>query len=193
MKFLAVALMACVLPLSAQTFTQQVQRPTAGGARIVLHQPAWLTQRVDARATALPRRVHERDTIVPRREERGDSTPQRPERTDKRSTETETEVNADNLSLHKRYRQRYKMKGFRIQIYAGGNSRAARNAAERQAARIKQLHPNLPVYTHFYSPRWICRVGDFKTRAEAETYLQQFQKEGFGEASIVKTDILVSY
>lgn len=192
MKILSVALMACFLPLSAQTFTQQVQRQAVGEGRIVLHQPTWLTQMVDARSVMPTRHQQVRDTIPLRREERHDTTHQ-PVRTEQDGTETEPEVNADNLSLHKRYRQRYKTKGYRIQIYAGGNSRAARTAAERQGARMKQLHPNLPVYTHFYSPRWICRVGDFKTHAEAETYLLQFQKEGFSEASIVKTNILISY
>ena len=100
--------------------------------------------------------------------------------------------NADSLVVKKTHR--YKINGYRIQIYAGGNSRKARIEAEQLGSTCKSYYPELAVYTHFSPPRWVCRVGDFKTLSEAHRYMQIFTKaKMFGEASIVKCQIFVYY
>ena len=53
--------------------------------------------------------------------------------------------------------------GYRIQIYAGGNTRYAKEEAQKAAQFIKVNFPEIPVYTDFVAPRWVCRVGDYKT------------------------------
>ena len=63
--------------------------------------------------------------------------------------------------------QTLKARGFRVQIYAGNNSRVARNEAQRAANKVKETFPEMPVYTYFQPPRWLCRVGDFKSIEEA--------------------------
>jgi hypothetical protein len=57
-----------------------------------------------------------------------------------------------------------KAAGFRIQAYAGNNTREAKNDAYRVASRIKEYFPELTIYTSFNPPRWLCRVGDFRAR-----------------------------
>ncbi len=90
-------------------------------------------------------------------------------------------------------RKSYKVDGYRVQVFAGGNSRNDRTKAQRIGNDIKQAFPELPVYVHFYSPRWICRVGNFRTFEEANNILHQIQKMGYKQASIVSGKITVPY
>ena len=46
---------------------------------------------------------------------------------------------------------------------------------------------------HFYSPRWICRVGNYRTYEEAHQMLVSLRKLGYTQATIVKGKITVSY
>ena len=84
-----------------------------------------------------------------------------------------------------------KVPGYRVQAFAGGNSRQDRIKAEQTANTIKRNYPEVPVYTHFYSPRWICRVGNYRTLEEAEEMLHNLKKLGFKSATIVKGKITV--
>lgn len=87
-------------------------------------------------------------------------------------------------------RKTIKARGYRIQVYAGNNSRRAREEASRIGARIKDAFPDIPVYTYFQSPRWLCRVGDFKSIEEADEAMRRLKKEGgYKEVSIVKEQI----
>lgn len=86
-----------------------------------------------------------------------------------------------------------KVTGYRIQAYSGGNSREDRQKAESIGSAIKSRFPSLPVYVHFYSPRWICRVGNFRTYQEAESILKELKSMGYKQACIVKGKITVAY
>ncbi len=97
------------------------------------------------------------------------------------------------LTMGKSKRRR-KSPGYRIQIYTGGNSRTDRTYAEKYGRICKENFPELSTYIHFLSPRWICRVGDFKTHEEAAQYASKIRKEKiFREVSIIKCTIWVSY
>ncbi|MBR6287682.1 MAG: SPOR domain-containing protein [Bacteroidaceae bacterium] len=88
-------------------------------------------------------------------------------------------------------KNKIKSNGYRIQVFSGGNSRSARQEAQRMAVRVKNLFPELPIYTHFYNPHWVCRVGDFRTYEEASAVLRQMkQGGGFREAIVIKSQIL---
>jgi len=82
-------------------------------------------------------------------------------------------------------------KGFRIQVYSGGNTRVARQEAERAGQRVKSVLPSQPVYVHFYSPRWSCRVGNFRTYNSALGALRQIRKVGYKGAIIIRSTITV--
>ena len=56
-----------------------------------------------------------------------------------------------------------KARGYRVQVYAGNNSRKARAEANEVAEEIKKAFPELPVYSFFQPPRWLCRVGDYRS------------------------------
>lgn len=83
-----------------------------------------------------------------------------------------------------------KTSGYRIQAYAGNNTRQAKNEAYGVGSRIKDHFPELTVYTSFNPPRWLCRVGDFRSIEEADAMLRKMKATGvFREVSIVKDQI----
>ena len=82
--------------------------------------------------------------------------------------------------------------GYRIQLYAGNNSRQAKDEAYRVAAIAKRDFPDMEVYTVFQSPRWLCRFGDFKTIEEADAMMRQLQATGdFDNITIIRSKIII--
>lgn len=85
-----------------------------------------------------------------------------------------------------------KMAGYRVQVYAGNNTRKAKNEATHVASSVHENFPDVPIYTFFYSPRWLCRVGDFRSMEEAYSMLHKLKSTGkFHEATIVKDRVNV--
>ena len=83
-----------------------------------------------------------------------------------------------------------KSRGYRVQVYAGNNSRQARDEANAVAEKIKEKFPDMPVYTFFQPPRWLCRVGDYKSIEEAHVAMRQLKAAGnFKEVAIVREQI----
>lgn len=90
-------------------------------------------------------------------------------------------------------RKSYKVTGYRVQAFAGGNSRQDKIKAQQIGNNIKMQFPEEPIYVHFYSPRWICRVGNYRSYEEAHRMLTQIHKMGYKSASIVRGKITVQY
>ncbi len=107
---------------------------------------------------------------------------------------TDTEAEAPSVDMSKKVMRRsYKVNGYRVQVYAGGNSRDDKIKAQNAGNAVKRAFPSQPVYVHFYSPRWICRVGNYRTYEEANAILQQVKKMGYKQACIVSGKITVAY
>ena len=86
--------------------------------------------------------------------------------------------------------QTLKCAGYRIQVYAGGNTRVAKNEAYAVAEQLQESFPDLPVYTTFNPPRWLCRAGDFRSIEEADAVMRQLRATGeFKEVSIVREQV----
>ena len=90
-------------------------------------------------------------------------------------------------------RKSYKVTGYRVQVYAGGNSRNDRLKAEQTGNTLKMKFPEQPVYVHFYSPRWICRMGNFRNLSDAQKVLIKVKALGYKQACLVKGQITVQY
>lgn len=90
-------------------------------------------------------------------------------------------------------RKSYKVTGYRVQVYAGGNSRNDRLKAEQTGNTLKMKFPEQPVYVHFYSPRWICRMGNFRNLNDARKVLIKVKALGYKQACLVKGQITVQY
>ena len=83
-----------------------------------------------------------------------------------------------------------KARGYRVQVYAGNNSRIARQEANDVAEQIMSEFPELSVYAFFQPPRWLCRVGDYRSIEEADAAMRRLKATGkFKEVSIVREQI----
>ncbi len=87
-----------------------------------------------------------------------------------------------------------KSSGYRVQVYAGSNSRIARNEASQVGDRVKGYFPEVSVYTFFASPRWLTRIGDFRSIEEADAMMRKLKATGvFKEVAIVKDNININF
>ena len=169
--FLALLSMAGLSTFAQQTFVDKLTKVEAGKGTVRVIEDAEITLLVNAPKTSSS---HSSSTKI-----QADS-PDEP--SEEQTPEEEKPV------------RKMKASGYRIQLYAGGNTRAARQEAQNIEAKAKSCFPNLTTYTHFKSPRWICSVGDFKTYEEANQFLHQIrQTNQFDEAMIVKSVILIPY
>ncbi|MBO4821707.1 MAG: SPOR domain-containing protein [Prevotella sp.] len=82
--------------------------------------------------------------------------------------------------------------GYRVQVFAGGNTREDRAKASEVGEKLKAQIPGQPIYVHFYSPRWCCRCGNFLNQEEATKMMKKLNKLGYKSACVVKTTITVS-
>lgn len=197
----------CITAADAQsTFTQRLQQSKTGEGKITIVQDKAIDALVNGPRTAAVReqgqapvtpqkQTQEKTPAIPiagKQDNKGGTTTtpkpapaEQPQLTDTATTEE------DNRK--KVMKGGYKINGYRVQIYAGGNSRSARVQAERVGREVNALFPGEPVYVHFYSPRWICRMGNYRTYEEAHEILRAVKKLGYASAIIVKGKITVPY
>ena len=191
MKHFIQILVLCIgIPMGAgaQTFTQRLQKqPSAGQGSVTIHQSDSIDKLVNT--TVLTTTKSSTTTKT--------STPSATTTTSKSTaiaTATQPVETPDTTNLsQKMIRNGHKVMGYRVQAFAGGNSRKDRQKAEQTRNSIKSHYPNVPVYVHFYSPRWICRVGNYRTYEEAHQMLVSLRELGFDQATIVKGKITVAY
>ena len=79
-----------------------------------------------------------------------------------------------------------KAKGYRIQVFAGNNTRASKERANEADRYIRANYPDLSVHTEFRNPRWLCTVGDFLYYEEAYDVMRKLRKETpYGKSIII--------
>lgn len=191
MKHFIQILVLCIgIPMGAgaQTFTQRLQKqPSAGQGSVTIHQSDSIDKLVNTTVLTTTKSGTTTKT----------STPSATSTTSKSTaiaTATQPVETPDTTNLsQKMIRNGHKVMGYRVQAFAGGNSRKDRQKAEQTRNSIKSHYPNVPVYVHFYSPRWICRVGNYRTYEEAYQMLVSLRELGFDQATIVKGKITVAY
>lgn len=84
-----------------------------------------------------------------------------------------------------------KVTGYRVQVFAGANTREDRAKAQEIGAKLKTQVPGYPIYVHFYSPRWCCRFGNFNKQDDATEMVKKMKKLGYKSACVVKTTITI--
>ena len=197
----------CLLAASAQTtFTQRIQKSNAGEGKVTVTQSKEIDdlvngpQDVKTQSTQSnqntqnnPNTQSNQKTQILQRQAEEKEKPQQPQHP---QITTQPEMTIDTTYTdepRKKVMKGYKVNGYRVQVFAGGNSRDARVKAERTGREINALFPGEPVYVHFYSPRWICRMGNYRTYEEAHQILNAVKKLGYQSAIIVKGKITVPY
>lgn len=198
----------------AQTFLDRLQKPVRNQGTVTVHQDAAIdklvngpytdpaTQNSQKPNTTKPvttpeqKKPNRQQPVASADNKPKTNTAERPhsvanEQDDAPARQNDT--TAEDDARKKVMRNSYKVTGFRVQAYAGGNTRQDRQMAEQVGNNIKANIPGEPVYVHFYSPRWICRVGNYRTYEEAHQMLLAIRKLGYKQASIVKGKISVQY
>lgn len=209
-QFVALILIiACqAATVGAQTFTERLQKKVKNQGTVTVNQSAAIDELVNGTVRITPQ-----PAVAPTTAKAQAGSQQQPpatkpqpaqkpaaeaaQRETHRAAEADAaESGADTPVIDtskKVMRGAYKVNGYRVQAFAGGNTRRDRQQAERIGNEIKTLFPMQPVYVHFYSPRWICRVGNFRTYEEAHQMLTELRKLGYKQALIVKGKITVQY
>ena len=189
----------CISAADAQSsFTQRLQQSKNGEGKITVTQDKAIDELVNGPVVTAPTRT------------KTTTTQQKPTETQQKTTEKPAEkkelepkavavehhdtttINAPE-EIQKKIMKGVKVAGYRVQVFAGGNTRNDRVKAERIGSEIKSLFPGVPVYVHFYSPRWICRMGNYRTYEEAHAVLERVKNNGYQSAIIVKGKITVQY
>ena len=170
-----------VLTLPAQEkFTDILQHSNEGEGVVVLHQSDQITALVNGTASAQV----SASAQVPAQSSTQSA------RTSEQVGTPESIITEDTQGMGRKAR----VNGYRIQVYLGGNSRKSKAEALQMGSKVKNYVDSLSIYTHFQSPHWLCRVGDFRTYEEANEVLQQLRTSGsFDEAVIVKSKVYIYY
>lgn len=185
-------------PLQAQTFTQRVQTSAKGEGKVTIHHDPAIDELVNAsgnapkKSTATQQPAEKSVAAQPAKTGDNDKAEKAENPAANASEKPERNESSDSVGFTTSRRTR-KIIGYRVQAFAGGNSRKDRQKAEQTANAIRALFPGEAVYTHFYSPRWICRVGNYPTYEEARRMLVELRKLGYSSATIVKGKITVPY
>ena len=193
----------CFTAADAQSsFTQRLQQSKSGEGKITVTQDKAIDELVNGPQTvAAPAKPKTNTNTQPKQTEKKEKDNNTATNQDKKTEQPKVVVAMHNDStatdapeeIQKKVMKGVKMAGYRVQVFAGGNTRNDRIKAERIGSEIKGLFPGVPVYVHFYSPRWICRMGNYRTYEEAHAVLQRVKNNGYQSAIIVKGKITVAY
>ena len=66
--------------------------------------------------------------------------------------------------------------GYRVQVFDDNNVRTAKQEAQNRKNQIESRFQHLNVYVSFNSPYWRVKVGDFKSRSEAEAVMAEIKR-----------------
>ena len=184
------------------SFTQRLQQSKTGEGTVTVTQDKAIEDLVNGPKTTIstkqpqtsPQKLTDNKSTATNQDKKDDKTVQQPHVTAQpQQPDTTTVTTQPDDNRKKVMKGGQKVGGYRVQVYAGGNSRDARIKAERTGKEINALFPGTPVYVHFYSPRWICRMGNYRTYEEAHEVLRAVKKLGYDSAIIVKGKITVQY
>ena len=197
MKQLLITIALCVGCITAadaqSTFTERLQKSNTGEGKISVTQD----KSIDALVNGASAVTKQPENIKPEQKEKVTTPKDKADDKEKEKVAPKDNeavvVVPDTVDMHKKVMKGYKVNGYRVQVFAGGNSRNDRLKAERAGENIKSAMPGIPVYVHFYSPRWICRMGNYRTYEEAHEVLRRVKQLGYDSAIIVKGKITVQY
>ena len=202
MRHLITILILCIgifTNADAQTYTQRIQKQVAGQGTVTIHQDSVIDNLVNNATLGIRSAGQPASKTTPTTKPQTSQTGQTSQTSQTSQVAQPIQTNTgseaiDTIDTSKKLiRNGYKVSGYRVQAFAGGNSRADRIKAEQIGNNIKAQYADVPVYVHFYSPRWICRVGNYRTYEEAHQMLLSLRKMGYTQATIVKGKITVPY
>lgn len=97
-----------------------------------------------------------------------------------------TSVSPSRPSVDRENGTRTTTMGFRVQIYSG----ADRSEAYAEQARFKSLYRGIDTYLSYEEPNYRVKVGDFRSRSEAQNLMQGLRKQ-FNNVFVFTEEIFV--
>ena len=196
---IAILTVLCISGAQAQTFLDRLKKPTKDKVVVTITQDAAIDKLVNGNNATNATIGTRKDPTSNTKKKNAASNTATSNATSNTATPS-SNTSASHASSteepdmsKKVMKNSYKVTGYRVQAFAGGNTRNDRRTAETVGINIKRRFPEQPIYVHFYSPRWICRVGNFRTYEEAHAMLLEIREMGYKQASIVKGKISVQY
>ena len=196
---IAILTVLCISGAQAQTFLDRLKKPTKDKVVVTITQDAAIDKLVNGNNATNATIGTRKDPTSNTKKKNAASNTATSNATSNTATPS-SNTSASHASSteepdmsKKVMKNSYKGTGYRVQAFAGGNTRNDRRTAETVGNSIKRRFPEQPIYVHFYSPRWICRVGNFRTYEEAHAMLLEIREMGYKQASIVKGKISVQY
>ncbi len=93
-----------------------------------------------------------------------------------------------------------RIQGYRIQIMSVSNKTTAdtiskqlldRWESARKGSMSYTYRDNIPIYIEYYEPFWKIRIGNYKSKPDAENQLKDIKRLGYADAWIVQSMIIV--
>ena len=204
MKKIAISLAIALLTTAntqAQTYLESIQKEVPGQGTVTVIESKEIDDLVNGKQAEKDDVAGKTTANVQKKKDNAESAAASKETGTARQTNLTHQTDGDAAatdgagtavdSSRKIMRGTYKIDGFRVQAFSGGNSRDDKNKAYEAGDAIKKRYPNIPVYVHFFSPRWTCRIGNFRSYEEASQMLSEIKSMGFDGACIVKGKITV--
>lgn len=79
------------------------------------------------------------------------------------------------------------IKGFRIEVFFEAGNYSKQKAQEAKSGFVEK-YPEVPSYLLFHQPYYKVRVGDFRTKMEAEAFLKEIERD-YPNAFVVPDEI----
>ena len=204
-KLITILLILCAASTaSAQNFLDELQKKQQGQGTVTVTESKEISDLVNGTAALAAKKLEEEKAAAAaaaaakEKEEAAKLAAEKErekarllaEKEKKEKEESELEIPV--LDTRKKVmKNSYKVDGYRVQVFSGGNTRSDRMKAEQIRDKLKVAFPDQPIYTHFYSPRWICRMGNYRTFNEANSYCKKVKAMGYKQACVVKGKITV--
>ena len=184
----ALSFLICYLSISSAgaqtTFTERIQVVRAGQGVVTIHHDAAIDELVNGRREAVPARRQGNDN---QRQPVSQGQNRQQEGAERQDDREQT----DSIAASPRRTRR--VMGYKIQAFSGSDSRRDRQQAEQVKSELRVLFPGEEVTVHYNDPRWLCRMGNYATRAEAQEALAEVRRMGFPSATIVRDRVKVPY
>ena len=118
-----------------------------------------------------------------RTKQRRASQPANPQLYPRKKVQNNKDYSLSNQSVRKR------AAGYRIQVYFS-SSRQGRNEARSRAREVALKYPHYRTYISYVAPQWRLRIGDFKSKQEAQKALRKVKRSfpSFASDIILVTD-----
>ncbi len=86
--------------------------------------------------------------------------------------------------------QYVKLRGYKIQVFSGNDQIKSKDEAYQKESLINASFDDLETVVYFNSPRWILRAGNFRTRSEANVFMEKLRERfpSFGKEMYVISD-----